>query len=296
MDAPEFKRGLFGNRGKNLQRMIEEREAASSSARVEALVADARVAEMERELKRCVKQQEQWAEDLLAAQRQADEARNRTEETRRRLEAALGELEQTRADLEGARSALADMGGELESAREALHAQAERSAAAEAMTTDLHADIRTSRTELDTARRELRAAAGRIEALTTELDQTRQTLRSVRSELADTRKELQARAARPAAPTPAPKVAGGPATADELAAALESTQRAIGMIVADARRNATDQLRPLEIEKQRLQRDIERMRAWLGRVEPLIAELKGSVADPSRPKAEADPASKIPVL
>ena len=279
MDSPELKRGIFGYTSKNVERTIAERERSSHTALEEARVAQARAAELQKEIDQIRLEQERWAEEILAAQRESDAARVSTEQSRAELEAMRNELEATRADLEGARGALADSGTELESTLKAREAQAERAAAAERASAQLHEDLRSTRSELDSSRGELGTANRKLETLTRELQSVRESLRTTRIELRDTKLELNASKGAGAAKVDGdvPRVSGGPSSTRELASVLESTQKAFTLIVDDARRNAAKQMGEIERERDRLEEKVGELRAWLDHVVPLIEAARTSV-------------------
>jgi septal ring factor EnvC (AmiA/AmiB activator) len=69
----------------------------------------------------------------------------------------------------------------------------------------------------------------------------------------------------------------GPSTASELAAVIEVAEQAVANILESTRVRADEELRAVDDERERIERDIESMTAWRDRAAPMIAALQGAL-------------------
>jgi chromosome segregation ATPase len=70
-----------------------------------------------------------------------------------------------------------------------------------------------------------------------------------------------------------------PKTASELAAVIEAAEQAVANILDSTRIRADEELRAVDDERERIERDIESMTSWRDRAAPMIASLEAALDD-----------------
>jgi chromosome segregation ATPase len=81
-----------------------------------------------------------------------------------------------------------------------------------------------------------------------------------------------------AAPPPKPsEEPPTPKTASELAAVIEVAEQAVANILDSTRVRADEELRAVDVERERIERDIESMTSWRDRAAPMIASLQSAL-------------------
>jgi chromosome segregation ATPase len=181
-----------------------------------------------------------------------------TEESSRRKD----EIERLRADLDRAR-------GETGTARDET----------ESVRTDLTTQLEDLRRELDGVRADVtiledrhREAETRATGLESELREARREVSGMNERLrvADaTETDLRNRLEE--ATTAAPDTR-------ELGAVLEATQEAVARIMAGARRTAEEDLGRVQQTRDEIQAEVERVRTWRERIEPVTQDIAGNIA------------------
>jgi chromosome segregation ATPase len=68
-----------------------------------------------------------------------------------------------------------------------------------------------------------------------------------------------------------------PKTASELAAVIEVAEQAVANILDSTRVRADEELRAVDVERERIERDIESMTSWRDRAAPMIASLQAAL-------------------
>lgn len=181
-----------------------------------------------------------------------------TEEVNRRRE----EAEQLRLDLEKARAETRAAREETQSVRGELNSQLD----------DLRRELETVRADLERLEERRRDAETRASAVEAEARDAQREAAGLRDRLriADTTDaELRARL----------EGAGSPAAETrDLGAVLEATQEAIGHIIADARRAAEDDLSRVQRRRDEIQAEVDRVRRWRERIEPVSQGIAGEIA------------------
>jgi chromosome segregation ATPase len=190
----------------------------------------------------------------LMFERLTDESDKRKQETDR-VRADLGKVreearkahDETDAVRTELTTQLDDLRGELESLRADVTRLEDQRRDAETRATGLEAELRDARREVSGLSERLRVADATEEDLRTRLDE-------------------------------AATATGSAPQAQELGAVLEATQEAIGRIMADARRNAEEDLARVQRTRDELQADVDRVRTWRDRLEPVTRDIAGEIA------------------
>ena len=90
-------------------------------------------------------------------------------------------------------------------------------------------------------------------------------------ELIESETPIAAPPAKPSEEPPTPK------TASELAAVIEVAEQAVANILDSTRVRADEELRAVDDERERIERDIESMTSWRDRAAPMIASLQAAL-------------------
>jgi len=176
------------------------------------------------------------------------------------------ENERLRADVDRARA-------ETRTLREETETLREQSRSARAAADTAGEDAERARAETMRAQEQGREAELRAGELETELRDARRELTDLaeRLRVADaTEADLRSRLDQASLVAP-----GEPR---ELGAVLEATQQAIARIMEGARQTAEDDLGRVHRARDEIQAEVDRVRVWRDRVEPLTASINDSIA------------------
>ena len=176
------------------------------------------------------------------------------------------ESERLRADLDRSRA-------ETRTAREEAERLRQQSESATADADAAREESERARAEAGRAQEQGRNAEMRAGGLEAELREARRevTALSERLRVADaTEADLRARLDEASVAAP-----GEPR---ELGSVLEATQQAIARIMQNARRAAEDDLGRVHRARDEIQAEVDRVRVWRDRVEPLTASINDSIA------------------
>jgi chromosome segregation ATPase len=184
---------------------------------------------------------EQLRTELDRAREETGAAREETQTVRAELNAQLNDV---RTELDGLRSEMTRLKGE--------HAEAQTRA------DGLETELRDARREASGLTERLRVA-----------DATEADLRKRLEDAATTEGELRSRLE---------EASSAGSDTRELGAVLAATQDAIGRIMADARRTAEQDLTRVQRTRDEIQGEIERVRSWRDRIEPVTHDIAGDIA------------------
>jgi len=82
---------------------------------------------------------------------------------------------------------------------------------------------------------------------------------------------------RPAAPRP--ETTEGPKSAQELAAVLQVTEEAVIRVMESTKARADEALRSIDLDRERIGREVENMTAWRDQAAPMISTLQATMDD-----------------
>ncbi|MGZ4114933.1 MAG: hypothetical protein ACXVQT_07635 [Actinomycetota bacterium] len=181
-----------------------------------------------------------------------------TEESNQRKD----EIKRLRADLDRAR-------GETRTARDET----------ESVRTELTTQLEDLRRELDGVRADMTILEDRHREAETRATGLESELREARREVSGMNERLRvADATETDLRNRIEEATMAPPDTRELGAVLEATQEAIGRIMAGARRTAEEDLARVQQTRDEIQADVERVRTWRERIEPVTQDIAGNIA------------------
>jgi DNA repair exonuclease SbcCD ATPase subunit len=249
----DFKRTLFGYSSAGVRSALSERDAALERASKTTSEAEKRTESLSSELAETQGRVAELEEQLAAARRQLEDERTELRDAR---ETVAGRDEQLRV-------------AEAESARlkEHLRQQTERLDQATAEVAECRASLRA----IDESGG-FQAAMSAQQKRVTELE-----------ELVEGYRELieggTALPAAPAEPSDTQETSTAPSTAGELAAVIEVAEQAVASIMESTRVRADEELRAVDVQRERIRQDVEAMTAWRDRAAPAIVSLQGAMRE-----------------
>ncbi|MGI8520807.1 MAG: hypothetical protein ACR2MC_09440 [Actinomycetota bacterium] len=240
-DSPQLKGALFGFRRASVRQLLAGRETMFRFAQERAQAAEAKVEELQGELKS--------AQVQLLVQTEAAESAHA--ETRAELREATEALREQTERAAAVDAALGELQNELAASRRA----AERLADAERKLTGMQIEVETARTEVSARTEQARSAEARVRDLQAEL------------EVAQARLDDRAEEARTTRTT----------EAEDLTLMLNAAERGVTGIMERARHAYEAELAQAERVKETIQADVERFGDWQGNVEPLIRSVQEGI-------------------
>ena len=240
-ESPQLKGALFGFRRASVRQLLAGRETMFRFAQERAQAAEAKVEELQAELKAA------QSEHVV----QTEAAESAHAETRTELQVATEALREQTERAAAVATALSELEVELTEARHAAVQQA-----------DVMSELAGVRTELETARTELAARA--------------EQARSADARIHELQAQLEAGQDDSAQRATEPGTASMPVTED-LSLMLNAAERGVTGIMERARRAYEDQLAQAERVRETIQADVERFGDWQGHVEPLIRSVQQGI-------------------
>ncbi len=187
--------------------------------------------------------------------READQLRGELDGAREETQVARDETRSVRAELT---AQLNEVRTELDGVRSELSRLQEDHAQAQTRADGLETELREARREVAGLAERLRIADATEADLRTRLDDAATTEGQLRSQLEE--------------------AAAGGSDTGELGAVLAATEEAIGRIMAHARRAAEDDLSRVQRTRDEMQGEIERVRSWRDRIEPVTHGVASDIA------------------
>jgi chromosome segregation ATPase len=206
------------------------------------------------------------------------------------------QLEHVSSQLAETQGRLAELEGQLAAAQELSTTLTADLQGSVAQRESLEAEVLPLRSELEELRN---AQAERLEQATPEMPGSEESLQRALDEAAEYKatviaqqqrmaeleqlvegyRELIDSGSADAMPPTEPRVEepSGPSTASELAAVIEVAEQAVANILDSTRVRADEELRAVDDERERIERDIESMTAWRDRAAPMIASLQAAL-------------------
>jgi chromosome segregation ATPase len=206
------------------------------------------------------------------------------------------QLEHVSSQLAETQGRLADLESQLAAAQELSTTLTADLQGSVAQRESLEAEVLPLRSELEELRN---AQAERLEQATAQATGNQESLQRALEEAAEYKSTVIAQQQRmteleqlvegyrelidsgtaDAMPSAGPKAEepSGPSTASELAAVIEVAEQAVANILDSTRVRADEELRAVDDERERIERDIESMTAWRDRAAPMIASLQAAL-------------------
>lgn len=286
MGSPKLRKVLLGYSTSSVQAALADRERVFERAIKETESARARAAEAQA--------------DLDAARSGLIRIGAEVEGLQRALATAVADAEVARAGqeerdrtLDRERASASRLQGELETARQ-------RAEEAESLRSRTERELTLARSELVTARGELTTVHDALASARSELTGAHQELTATRAELESTRRELigaetradsaettmrelqasveHASAVRTSVVSLVPPASqpNDRPTAEDLVAALRTTEDAISRVARDARVRAEEEVERARRERTAIEAQVAHLRAWRDRMAPLIEAMTTS--------------------
>jgi predicted nucleic acid-binding Zn-ribbon protein len=243
-DSPQLQRALLGYRREGVREILAARESMFRFAQERAQSAEARVVELEAELRRTL-------DDLTAMSESAEAAQSRERGARVQLDEATKALQEHISRGAAADAKLDDLRSELAAVRNAAAEDAD------------------ALQELAGVQRELLASKAALIAKSEQAGSAEARAFQLQVDLDATRSQLAKRSEGPDLSQSSP--------AQDLSEMLDAAERGVSGIMERARHAYEDQVAQAERTREAIEADIERFGDWQGSIEPLIRSVQHGI-------------------